>query len=121
MNDLAQIVDQLSKLSIMEGVDLSKMLEEKWGISASAMMGSAAPQAATPAAEKTEFNVVITAAGDNKIGVLKIVRDAANLELKKAKELVDNVPAIVKAGISKTEADELAKKITEAGATVKVE
>ena len=122
MADLNKIVDELSKLSVMEAAELSKMLEEKWGVSAAAPVAVAAVSAAPAEAaeEKTEFDVVLTAAGDKKIGVIKVVREITGLGLKEAKELVDGAPKTVKEGVSKEEAEEMKKKIEEAGAAVEL-
>jgi large subunit ribosomal protein L7/L12 len=124
MADLNTIVDQLSGLSIMEAAELVKKLEEKWGVSAAAapvMMaaaGGAAPAAA--AEEKTEFTVVLTDAGANKINVIKEVRAITGLGLKEAKDLVEGAPKDVKAGVPKAESEEIKKKLEAAGAKVQV-
>jgi large subunit ribosomal protein L7/L12 len=123
MADLNTIIDQLSGLTVMEAADLVKKLEEKWGVSAAAapvmMAGGAA--AAAPAAEvKTEFSVVLTDAGANKINVIKEVRAITGLGLKEAKDLVEGAPKEVKAGVAKAEADELKKKLEAAGAKVEL-
>jgi large subunit ribosomal protein L7/L12 len=124
MADLNAIVDQLSTLSVMEAADLVKKLEEKWGVSAAAapvmMAGGGAAAAAAPVEEKTEFTVVLMEAGANKINVIKEVRAITGLGLKEAKDLVEGAPKEVKAGIPKTEADELKKKLEAAGAKVDV-
>jgi large subunit ribosomal protein L7/L12 len=124
MADLNAIVDQLSTLTVMEAADLVKKLEEKWGVSAAAapvmMAGGPAAAAAAPAEEKTEFTVVLAEAGANKINVIKEVRAITGLGLKEAKDLVEGAPKEVKAGIPKTEADELKKKLEAAGAKVEV-
>ena len=125
MADLNTIVDQLSGLSVMEASELVKKLEEKWGVSAAAapvMMagGAAGAAAAAPVEEKTEFSVVLTEAGANKINVIKEVRAITGLGLKEAKDLVEGAPKEVKAGIPKAEADELKKKLEGAGAKVEV-
>jgi large subunit ribosomal protein L7/L12 len=120
--DLAKIVDDLSALTVMEAAELSKLLEEKWGVSAAAPVAVAAAGgggAAAPAAEeKTEFDVVLTAAGDKKINVIKEVRAITGLGLKEAKDLVEAAPKVVKEGVSKTEAEDLKKKLEDAGAKV---
>jgi large subunit ribosomal protein L7/L12 len=122
MANLDQIVDDLSSLTVMEAAELSKLLEEKWGVSAAA----AAPAAAGPAAggevaeEKTEFDVILTAAGDKKINVIKEVRAITALGLKEAKELVESAPKSVKEAVNKDEAEELKKKLEEAGASVEI-
>ena len=115
------VVEYLSNLNVMELAGLVKELEEKWGVSAAAAV-SAAPAAAAPAAaaaiEQTEFTVVLEAAGDNKIGVIKVVREITALGLKEAKDLVEAAPKPIKEGISKDEATALKKKLEEAGAKV---
>jgi large subunit ribosomal protein L7/L12 len=124
MADLNTIVDQLSGLSIMEASELVKKLEEKWGVSAAAapvmMAAGGGAAAAAPAEEKTEFTVVLVEAGANKINVIKEVRAITGLGLKEAKDLVEAAPKEVKAGVPKTEADELKKKLEAAGAKVEV-
>ncbi len=126
MADLNVIVDQLSGLTVMEAAELVKKLEEKWGVSAAAapvMVAGAAGGAAAgaaPAEEKTEFTVVLTEAGANKINVIKEVRAITGLGLKEAKDLVEGAPKEVKAGIPKAEAEELKKKLEAAGAKVEV-
>jgi large subunit ribosomal protein L7/L12 len=125
MADLAKLVDDLSTLTVMEAAELSKMLEEKWGVSAAAPVAVAAAPgggaAAAPVAEaKTEFNVVLAAAGDKKINVIKEVRAITGLGLKEAKDLVEGAPKAVKEGVSKDEADKLKKQLEEAGATVEL-
>ncbi|MCE2926734.1 MAG: 50S ribosomal protein L7/L12 [Rickettsiales bacterium] len=122
--NLAQIVDQLSALTVLEAAELSKMLEEKWGVSAAAPVAVAAAggaAAAAPAEEKTEFSVVLKAApADKKIGVIKVVREATGLGLKEAKDLVEGAPKEVKGGVSKDEAEKIKKALVEAGAEVEV-
>ena len=122
--NLAQIVDTLSALTVMEAAELSKMLEEKWGVSAAAPVAAAAagPAAGAPAAEaQTEFNVILASApADKKINVIKVVREITGLGLKEAKDLVEAAPKPVKEGVSKDEAEKLKKALTEAGATVEV-
>ncbi|MGB0647754.1 MAG: 50S ribosomal protein L7/L12 [Bradymonadia bacterium] len=125
MSDLTneQVVEYLSNLTILQVKDLVDELEEKWGVSAAAAVAVAAPAAggaAEAAEEKTEFDVILTSAGAKKIAVIKAVREATGLGLKEAKELVDNAPKAVKEAISKGEADELAKSLEEAGASVEV-
>jgi len=124
MADLNTIVDQLSGLTVMEAADLVKKLEEKWGVSAAAPMmvagAGAGAAAAAPAEEKTEFTVVLTEAGANKINVIKEVRAITGLGLKEAKDLVEGAPKDVKAGVPKAEAEELKKKLEAAGAKVQV-
>ena len=120
MADLAKIVDDLSSLTVLEAAELSKMLEEKWGVSAAAPVAVAAAGGAAPAAaaeeEKTEFDVILEDAGAQKINVIKEVRAITGLGLKEAKDLVEGAPKPVKEAISKGEAEELVKKLTEAGA-----
>lgn len=122
MADLSKIVDDLSKLTVLEAAELSKLLEEKWGVSATAPVAVAAPGgggAAAPAAEeKTDFDVVLTAAGDKKINVIKEVRAITGLGLKEAKDLVEGAPKTVKEGVPKAEAETIKKKLEEAGAKV---
>jgi large subunit ribosomal protein L7/L12 len=127
MSNIEKIVDELSKLTVMEAAELSKALEEKWGVSAAAAVAVAAPGAAASdagggdaAAEKSEFDVILTAAGDKKINVIKEVRTITGLGLKEAKDLVEAAPKPVKEGASKDEADEIKKKLEEAGASVEV-
>ena len=121
MADLNKIVEQLSKLTVVEAADLSKQLEEKWGVSA-AVPVAAAPAAGTvaPAEEKTEFTIFLTAAGDKKINVIKEVRTITGLGLKEAKDLVEGVPKEVKKGVSKKDAEEAKKKLEAAGAKVEL-
>jgi len=123
--NLAQIVDQLSALSVLEAAELSKMLEEKWGVSAAAPVAVAAAGGAAaggaPAEEKTEFSVVLKAApADKKIGIIKVVREATGLGLKEAKDLVEGAPKEVKGGVNKADADKLKKALVDAGAEVDV-
>ena len=123
MANLDQIVDDLSSLTVMEAAELSKLLEEKWGVSADAPVAVAAagPVAGgEPAEEKTDFDVILTAAGDKKINVIKEVRAITALGLKEAKEMVEAAPKTVKEGVNKEEADEIKKKLEEAGASVEV-
>jgi large subunit ribosomal protein L7/L12 len=121
--NLDQIVEQLSGLTVIEAAELSKKLEEKWGVSAAAPVAMAAAPAAgaAPAAEaKTTFDVVLTAAGANKIGVIKEVRAVTTLGLKEAKDLVEGAPKTVKEGATKEEAEEIKKKLEAAGAKVEL-
>ena len=123
MADLAKLVDELSALTVMEAADLSKMLEEKWGVSAAAAVAVAAGGAAGGAAaaeEKDEFDVVLAEAGANKINVIKEVRAITGLGLKEAKDLVDGAPKTVKEGVVKAEAEEIKKKLEDAGAKVEL-
>ena len=121
MADLAKLVDELSALTVMEAADLSKMLEEKWGVSAAAAVAVAAGGAAAPAAEeKDEFDVILADAGANKINVIKEIRAITQLGLKEAKDLVDGAPKTIKEGVAKAEAEEMKKKLEEAGAKVEL-
>ncbi|MDY0009898.1 MAG: 50S ribosomal protein L7/L12 [Bdellovibrionales bacterium] len=121
MADLAKLVDDLSALTVLEAAELSKLLEEKWGVSAAAPVAVAAVGAGAPAAEaKTEFDVVLAAAGEKKIEVIKIVREITGLGLKEAKDLVEGAPKPLKQGASKAEADELKKKLEDVGAKVEL-
>ncbi len=122
MADLVKIVDQLSSLTVMEAAELSKLLEEKWGVSAAAPVAMAAPAAAAAAVEeKTDFDVILKAAGDKKIEVIKAVRELRNdLGLKEAKDLVDGAPQTVKAGASKADAEAAKAKLEAAGASVEL-
>jgi len=122
MADLQQIVDKLSSLTILEAADLVKQLEEKWGVSAAAPVAVAAVAgtSAPVAEEKTEFTVILIAAGDKKIEVIKEVRAITGLGLKEAKDLVDGAPKTVKEGVSKTESEDFKKKLEAAGAKVEV-
>ena len=125
MANLEQLVDQLSSLSVLEAAQLSKMLEEKWGVSAAAPVAMAAAPAAAaavaePVEEKTEFDVILTVVGDKKINVIKEVRAVTNLGLKEAKDLVEAAPKLVKEGLKKEEAEQIKKKLEEAGATVEI-
>lgn len=121
MADLNKIVEDLSALTVMEAAELSNLLEEKWGVSAAAPVAAAAAGAPAEAAEeKTEFSVVLTAAGDKKINVIKEVRAITGLGLKEAKDLVEGAPKEVKADVPKAEADELKKKLEAAGASVEL-
>jgi large subunit ribosomal protein L7/L12 len=119
-----QVVDFLSKMSVMDLATLTKELEEKWGVKAApvAVAAAAAPAGggAAPAAEQTEFTVTLKDAGTNKIGVIKAVREVTNLGLKEAKDMVDGAPKTVKEGVSKADADTIKKKLEEAGAKVEV-
>jgi large subunit ribosomal protein L7/L12 len=126
MANIEKIVDELSNLTVMEAAELSKALEEKWGVSAAAAVAVAAPGAVASdaggdaAAEKSEFDVILTAAGDKKINVIKEVRTITGLGLKEAKDLVEAAPKPIKEGASKDEAEEIKKKLEEAGASVEV-
>jgi len=125
MADIQKIADELSQLTVLEAAELSKLLEEKWGVSAAAPVAvAAAPGAADAGAaaaeEKDSFDVVLAAAGEKKINVIKEVRAITGLGLKEAKELVESAPKAVKEGAAKDEAEELKKKLEEAGATVEL-
>ena len=123
MADLAKLVDELSNLTVIEAAELSKLLEEKWGVSAAAPVAVAAAggAAAAPAAEvKDTFDVILTDAGANKINVIKEVRAITNLGLKEAKDLVEGAPKAVKEGVNKDEAEQIKKKLEDAGAKVQV-
>ena len=122
MADLQKIVDELSTLTVMEAADLAKLLEEKWGVSAAAAVAVAAGPAAGAAAaeEKTEFTVMLTAAGDKKIEVIKEVRALTGLGLKEAKDLVEGAPKAVKEGVNKEEADKMKASLEKAGAKVEL-
>ena len=124
MADLQKIVDELSSLTVLEAAELSKMLEEKWGVSAAApvAVAAAAPGAAPEAAaeEKDEFDVILASYGEKKINVIKEVRAITSLGLKEAKDLVEGVPKPVKEGVKKEEAEEIKKKLEGAGATVEL-
>ncbi|WP_320141791.1 50S ribosomal protein L7/L12 [uncultured Cohaesibacter sp.] len=122
MADLEKLVEELSTLTVMEAAELSTMLEDKWGVSAAApvAVAAAAGPAAEAAEEKTEFDVVLTAAGDKKINVIKEVRGITGLGLKEAKELVEGAPKPVKEGVDKAEAEELKAKLEAAGASVEL-
>ena len=122
MADLQKIVDDLSSLTVLEAAELAKLLEEKWGVSAAAAVAVAGPAAAdaAPAEEKTEFTVVLAAAGDKKIEVIKEVRAITGLGLKEAKDLVEGAPKPVKEGVNKEEADKLKAQLEKAGAKVEL-
>ncbi|MEF2553838.1 50S ribosomal protein L7/L12 [Aurantimonas sp. A2-1-M11] len=123
MADLAKIVEDLSALTVLEAAELSKMLEEKWGVSAAAPVAVAAAGGGAPAEaaeEQTEFNVILTAAGAQKINVIKEVRAITGLGLKEAKDLVDNAPKPVKEGVDKAESEKIKDQLEKAGATVEV-
>ena len=119
MSNLDKIIDELSKLTVVEAADLSKQLEEKWGVTAAAPVAAAAA-AAAPAEEKTDFAIFLSAAGDKKINVIKEVRAITGLGLKEAKDLVEAAPKEIKAGVAKKEAEEAKKKLEAAGAKVEL-
>ena len=126
MADLAKLVDELSSLTVLEAAELSKMLEEKWGVSAAAPVAVAAAPAAggaaaaAPAEEKTEFTVVLAKVGEKKINVIKEIRTITGLGLKEAKDLVEGAPKTVKEGVSKDEAEKIRKVLEDNGAAVEV-
>ena len=122
MADLNKIIDELSKLTVVEAAELSKQLEEKWGVTAAAAVAApaAAGAGAAPAEEKDEFTIVLASAGDKKINVIKEVRAATSLGLKEAKDLVEGAPKEVKAGVPKKEAEEIKAKLEAAGAKVEL-
>jgi large subunit ribosomal protein L7/L12 len=124
MADLAKIVDELSSLTVLEAAELAKLLEEKWGVSAAAAVavaaGPGAGAAAAPVEEQTEFTVMLAAAGDKKIEVIKEVRAITGLGLKEAKDLVEGAPKAVKEGVGKDEAEKLKKQLEAAGAKVEL-
>ncbi|MDA9231062.1 50S ribosomal protein L7/L12 [Rickettsiales bacterium] len=121
-NNLENIAETLSSLTVLELSELSKMLEEKWGVSAAAAVAVAVPAAGGTAAaeEKTDFDIVLKSFGDNKISVIKEVRGVTGLGLKEAKELVEGAPKTLKEGVAKEEAEEIKKKLEAAGATVEL-
>ena len=125
MADLSKLVDELSKLTVLEAAELSKLLEEKWGVSAAAPVAVAAAPAggavaAAPVEEQTEFTVVLAAAGDKKINVIKEIRTITGLGLKEAKDLVEGAPKTVKEAVNKDEAAKIKKVLEEQGATVEI-
>jgi len=126
MADLTKLVDDLSALTVIEAAELAKMLEEKWGVSAAApvavaaLAGGAAAPAAEAAAEKTEFDVILSAVGEKKVNVIKEVRAVTSLGLKEAKDLVEAAPKPVKEGVNKEEAAKIKKQLEDAGATVEI-
>ena len=122
MADIAKLVEDLSKLTVLEAADLAKALEEAWGVSAAAAVATAAPAAAAAEAveEKTEFDVILTGFGDKKIQIIKEVRAITALGLTEAKTLVESAPKAIKEGVNKAEAEEIKKKIEEAGGTVEI-
>jgi large subunit ribosomal protein L7/L12 len=122
MANIEKIVEELSTLTVMEAAELSKALEEKWGVSAAAAVAVAAPAAAAAdaSAEQTEFDVILSAIGEKKINVIKEVRSITGLGLKEAKDLVEAAPKPIKEGTSKDESEEIKKKLEEAGASVEI-
>ena len=119
MADLNKIIDDLSSLTVVEAAELSKQLEEKWGVTAAAAVAAPPPPAA-PVEEKDEFTIMLTAAGDKKINVIKEVRAVTSLGLKEAKDLVEGAPKEVRSGVNKKEAEEIKKKLEAAGAKVEL-
>jgi large subunit ribosomal protein L7/L12 len=120
-----ELIDALSNLKVLEVVDLIKALEEKWGVSAAApvavaAVGGAAAAAAPAAEEKTEFSVTMTSFGANKVGVIKVIREITGLGLKEAKDMVEGVPAVVKDAVPKKDAEDIKKKLADAGATAEI-
>ncbi len=120
MADLNKIIDELSKLTVVEAAELSKQLEEKWGVTAAAPAAAAPAAGAAPAEEKTDFTIFLSSAGDKKINVIKEVRAITGLGLKEAKDLVEGAPKEVKKGVAKKDAEEAKKKLEAAGAKVEL-
>ena len=120
MADLNKIIENLSSLTVVEAAELSKQLEEKWGVTAAPAVAAAPAAAAEPTEEKDEFTIMLTAAGDKKINVIKEVRACTSLGLKEAKDLVEAAPKEVKSGVNKKEAEEIKKKLEAAGAKVEL-
>ena len=120
MADLNKIIENLSKLTVVEAAELSKQLEEKWGVTAIAAAAPVAAADAAPVEEKDEFTIILTAAGDKKINVIKEIRALTSLGLKEAKDLVEAAPKEVKTGVNKKEAEEIKKKLEAAGAKVEL-
>jgi large subunit ribosomal protein L7/L12 len=120
MSNLQNLVEELSKLTVLEAAELSKMLEEKWGVSAAAPVAAAAAAAGPAAEEQTEFTVHLAATGEKKIDVIKVVRELTGLGLKEAKDLVEGAPQVVKEGVAKKDAEEMKKKLEAVGAKVEL-
>ena len=121
MADLNKIIENLSKLTVVEAAELSKLLEEKWGVSAAAVVAAPTTEAAgAPVEEKSEFTIMLTSAGDKKINVIKEIRTFTTLGLKEAKDLVEAAPKEIKSGVNKKEAEEIKKKLEAAGAKVEL-
>ena len=120
MADLNKIIDELSSLTVVEAAELSKQLEEKWGVTAATAVAAAPAAGTAPAEEKDEFTIVLTAAGDKKINVIKEIRTITTLGLKEAKDLVEAAPKEVKSGVNKKEAEEIKSKLEAAGAKVEL-
>jgi large subunit ribosomal protein L7/L12 len=120
MSNLQNLVEELSKLTVLEASELSKLLEEKWGVSAAAPVAAAAAAAGPAAEEQTEFTVHLAAFGEKKIDVIKIVREITGLGLKEAKDLVEGAPQVVKEGVAKKDAEDMKKKLEDVGAKVEL-
>ena len=120
MADLNKIIEDLSSLTVVEAAELSKQLEEKWGVTAATAVAAAPAAAGAPAEEKSEFTIVLASAGDKKINVIKEIRGITTLGLKEAKDLVEGAPKEVKSGVNKKEAEEIKKKLEAAGAKVEL-
>ena len=120
MADLNKIIDELSKLTVVEAAELSKQLEEKWGVTAAAPAAAAPAAGAAPAEEKSDFTIFLSSAGDKKINVIKEVRAVTALGLKEAKDLVEGAPKEIKSGVNKKEAEEIKQKLEAAGAKVEL-
>ena len=120
MADLNKIIDELSNLTVVEAAELSKQLEEKWGVTAAAAVAAPAAAAAAPVEEKDEFTIFLASAGDKKINVIKEVRAITTLGLKEAKDLVEGAPKEIKSGVNKKDAEEIKKKLEAAGAKVEL-
>ncbi len=120
MADLNKIIEDLSKLTVVEAAELSKQLEDKWGVTAATAAAAAPVAAAAPAEEKSEFTIMLAAAGDKKINVIKEIRAITTLGLKEAKDLVEGAPKEIKSGVNKKEAEEIKKKLEAAGAKVEL-
>jgi len=120
MADLNKIIDDLSSLTVVEAAELSKQLEEKWGVTAATAVAAAPAAVVAPAEEKSEFTIMLTAAGDKKINVIKEIRTVTSLGLKEAKDLVEGAPKEVKSGVNKKEAEEIKAKLEAAGAKVEL-
>ena len=120
MADLNKIIDELSKLTVVEAAELSKQLEEKWGVTAAAPAAAAPAAGAAPAEEKSDFTIFLSSAGDKKINVIKEVRAITTLGLKEAKDLVEGAPKEIKSGVNKKDAEEMKKKLEAAGAKVEL-
>ncbi len=121
MSDLNQIVDSLSKLTVLEVVELVKSLEEKWGVSAASVAVAASSEVKSSSVEeKNSFDVMLTSPGQNKVAVIKVIKDITALGLKESKDLTDNCPSVIKKSVAKAEAEEIKKKLEESGASVEL-